>query len=652
MGFTLVSDFKPTGDQPQAIRRLVDGVKKGGMQTLLGVTGSGKTFTIANVVAKTGKSALVISHNKTLAAQLYEEFKQFFPKDQVGYFVSYYDYYQPESYIPQTDTYIEKDATVNEKIEQLRLAATSGLLSGKPSIIVATVSCIYGIGSPQDALEVAFRANKAMAIKRQELLARLIYLQYERNDAALTPGTFRARGETIDILPPWSQNVIRIVLENGKIGKITMYDRVSGKGSLEMDSVFLLPARHFVIPERKKRTAIDSIKAELEAVLPGMGEMEARRLETRTNYDLEMLEETGTCNGVENYSRHFDQRKPGTPPSCMLDYLPEDFLLVIDESHVTIPQIGAMQKGDYSRKTSLIDYGFRLPSAYDNRPLKFDEFEKYLKNVIFVSATPSEYEKNHSFQVVEQLVRPTGVIDPQVIVKPIIGQGDDLVKEAKATIANGHRVLVTTLTKRLAEDLAEYLNENGVKARYLHSEIENLERIEVLKRLRLGEYDCLVGINLLREGLDLPEVGLVAIMDADKEGFLRSATSLIQTMGRAARNIDGRVICYAEKMTGALSSAISEANRRRDYQLAFNKEHNITPKSIVKKVAELEEKQAKAKHLSKTQLERQMIELDSQMKRAAEELDFEQAISLRDQLAQIRKFAGDAVKIPARKTGK
>ncbi|MFA6048639.1 MAG: excinuclease ABC subunit UvrB [Candidatus Micrarchaeia archaeon] len=638
MPFTLVSGFKPTGDQPQAIDKLVKGVKQGGMQTLLGVTGSGKTFTIANVIAKMGKPALIISHNKTLAAQLYEEFKEFFPNDPVGYFVSYYDYYQPESYIPQTDTYIEKDATVNEKIEQMRLAATSALLSGRTPIIVATVSCIYGIGSPEDAKEVSFSLKEGQGMKRQDLLAALTLLQFERNDMALVPGSFRARGDTVDVLPAYSDTVVRVQLEAGKVQKLSLFNRVTGKAGGGLKEFLFLPAKHFVVPARKKQAAIDSIKRELESMLPKMGEFESRRLQTRTNYDLEMIEELGFCNGIENYSRHFDGRAPGSPPYCLLDYLGDDFLLVIDESHVTLPQIGAMHSGDFSRKKSLVDFGFRLPSAFDNRPLRFDEFEKYMKNTIFVSATPADYEAKHSFQVVEQLVRPTGIIDPEIIVRNAQGQGDDLVKEAKKVAKAGNRVLVTTLTKRLAEDLAEYLCEQGVKARYLHSEITTLERIDILRRLRLGEYDCLVGINLLREGLDLPEVALVAIMDADKEGFLRSTTSLIQTMGRAARNVESRVILYAERVTDSMKRAMDEANRRRAYQVEFNKKHGITPKNVEKKIAQTEEKEAEALHLTRREFVQRLIEIETEMKRAAEDLDFERAIALRDKLSDYQKM--------------
>ncbi len=638
MAFNLVSNFKPTGDQPQAIEKLVRGVERGGMQTLLGVTGSGKTFSIANVIARTNKPTLVVSHNKTLAAQLYEEFKEFFPNDPVGYFVSYYDYYQPESYIPQTDTYIEKDATVNEKIEQMRLAATAALLSGRTPIIVATVSCIYGVGSPEDAKEVSFSLAEGQHLKRQELLSNLVLLQYERNDVALVPGSFRAKGDTVDVLPPWSQQVVRVQLEGSVVSKISVYNRTSGESAGSVPSFLFLPAKHFVVPGRKKAAAMASIRRELEGVLPKMGEYEARRLETRTNYDLERIEELGYCNGIENYSRHFDGRSPGSPPSCLLDYFGDDFLLVIDESHVTLPQIGGMHRGDFSRKKSLVDYGFRLPSAYDNRPLRFDEFEKYLKNAIFVSATPAKYELEHSAHVAEQLVRPTGIIDPEIIVRPTLGQGEDLVKEVKKVVAQGNRVLVTTLTKHLAEDMAEYLCERGMKARYLHSEITTLERIDILRRLRLGEYDCLVGINLLREGLDLPEVALVAIMDADKEGFLRSATSLIQTMGRAARNVESRVIMYAEHTTSAMQTAISEANRRRAYQIEFNKKHGIVPKNVEKKIAKTEQAEAEAKHLTRRQLREFMVNLDAEMKRAAEDLDFERAIELREKLNEYRKL--------------
>lgn len=636
MVFNLVSDFKPAGDQMSAIEKLVKGVKRGGMQTLLGVTGSGKTFSVASLIAKINKPVLVISHNKTLAAQLYEEFKTFFPNDPVGYFVSYYDYYQPESYIPQTDTYIEKDATVNEKIEQFRLAATSALLSGLKPVIVASVSCIYGIGSPKDAKEVSFGVVKGNRLKRGDLLASLVLLQYERNDAVLSSGTFRAKGDTVDVLPSYSDNVVRISLFGDEVEKISLYDRVTGKRGGNLPFVTFMPAKHFVVPLRKKKAALASIRRELNEVLPKMGELEARRLETRTNYDLEMIEEAGFCSGIENYSRHFDGRKPGEPPFTLIDYFGDDFLMVIDESHVTVPQIGAMFAGDFSRKKNLVEYGFRLPSAFDNRPLKFEEFEKHMKNVVFVSATPSEFERNRSFQVVEQLVRPTGIVEPEIFVRPMLRQADDLVAEVKATASKGFRSLVTTLTKRMAEDLTEYLYEQGIKARYLHSEISTFERIDLLRRLRLGEFDCLVGVNLLREGLDLPEVALVAIMDADKEGFLRSETSLVQTIGRAARNVESKIVMYADKVTKGMQSAIDETDRRRKVQKAFNERHGITPKSIVKGVVAIENKEAKAGHLSRKELHEVIVNTETEMKKAAEELDFEKAISLREKLRELR----------------
>jgi len=635
--FELVSEFQPTGDQPQAIEQLVEGVRKKKIQTLLGVTGSGKTFTVANAIQRTGKNTLVISHNKTLAAQLYSELKQFFPKNNVGYFVSYYDYYQPESYIPQTDTYIEKDTQINEKIEKMRLEATAMLLSGEPTIIVATVSCIYSLGSPRDWEAMSIDIQTGNDIGRSALIKKLVNARYERNDIELVSGTFRIKGDTIDIIPAYSDDVVRISMFGDEIEKISLCDHVSLKEKRIIPKIKIFPAKHYLVASDVRKNAVESIKKELKERLPQLRELERQRLEMRTKYDLEMIEELGYCSGIENYSRHFDGRKPGEPAFCLLDFFGDNFLLVIDESHVTLPQLHGMYKGDHSRKKALIEYGFRLPSAFDNRPLKFEEFEKCIKNTIFASATPSEYEKKSSFQIVEQLVRPTGLVDPKVEVRKTENQMDDLVSEIKKRVEKDQRVLVTTLTKRMAEDLAEYLSKKQVKVRYLHSEIENLQRTELIRQLRLGEFHVLVGINLLREGLDIPEVALVAILDADKEGFLRNATSLIQTFGRAARNIDGAVIMYADSITQSMKHAILETERRRKKQITYNKKMGITPSTIVKAIPEQTTTLDEIKHLSRHDLIKEAIETEATMKRFAEELDFERAIEYREKLAQIQK---------------
>lgn len=635
--FELVSEFEPTGDQPQAIDALVKGVQKGTVQTLLGVTGSGKTFSIANVIARTGKNTLVISHNKTLAAQLYSELKQFFPKNNVGYFVSYYDYYQPESYLPQTDTYIEKDTQINEKIEKLRLEATAMLLSGEPTIIVSTVSCIYSLGNPRDWDDLAITINAGDVIKRNDLIKKFIDARYERNDTEVAPGNFRVKGDTIDIVPAYSEDIVRISMFGDDVEKITLLDNISLKEKRKITQMKIFPAKHYLIAKDVREKAVLSIKDELEKRLPELNELEKQRLEMRTKYDLEMIEELGYCSGIENYSRHFDGRQPGEKAFCLMDFFGDDYLLVIDESHVTLPQLHGMYKGDYSRKKELVTYGFRLPSAYDNRPLKFEEFEGYLKNTIFVSATPSEYEKKISSQIAEQLVRPTGLLDPSVEIKPTKDQMDDLIQEITKRAAKNERVLVTTLTKRMAEDLAEYLSKKQVRVRYMHSEIEGLQRTELIRQLRLGEFDVLVGINLLREGLDIPEVSLVAILDADKEGFLRNFTSLIQTFGRAARNVNGSVIMYADNITKSMLHAIDETKRRKEKQIQYNKEHNITPQTIIKSVPEqvttLDESKLKSIH----DLATDIIELESQMKKYSEELDFERAIECRDRIKRLEK---------------
>jgi len=653
--FSLAPDtFPPRGDQPTAIKGLVGGLRKGKkIQTLLGVTGSGKTFTVANVVARTNKNTLVISHNKTLAAQLYSEFKQFFPENNVGYFVSFYDYYQPESYLPQTDTYIEKDTEVNEKIEKMRLEATAMLMSGEPTIIVSTVSCIYSLGSPVEWDESAITLSENMEIGRKELIHKLIEARYERNDITLSSGSFRVKGDTIDIIPGYSDDVIRVSLFGDQIEQISIHNSITMAKKRTVGTVKIFPAKHYIIDEDGKNDAISSIQRELDTWLPNLpGELERQRLNSRTNYDLEMIQELGYCSGIENYSRHLDGRKPGQPPFCLLDFFGNDFLLVIDESHVTLPQLRGMYQGDYTRKKSLVDYGFRLPSAFDNRPLKFLEFERYLKSVVFVSATPADYEKKNSSAIVEQLVRPTGLVDPKVEVRPTQNQINDLIDEIRSHVQKNQRILVTTLTKRMAEDLAEYLAKKEVRVRYMHSEIEGLERTELIRQLRIGEFDVLVGINLLREGLDIPEVGLVAILDADKEGFLRNTTSLVQTFGRASRNIDGTVIMYADNITQSMKEAISETERRRKKQMLYNQKHGITPTTIVKAVAKREDEagiNVEIKSMSTKDLSKLAIEIETNMKRYAEDLDFEKAIQLRDQLTKIKKVLdSQVVEAPSR----
>ena len=647
-GFTLAENaFPPSGDQPEAIEKLVRGVLiKKGCQTLLGVTGSGKTFTIANVIARTNKNTLVISHNKTLAAQLYAEFKEFFPNNNVGYFVSFYDYYQPESYIPQTDTYIEKDTEVNERIEKMRLEATAMLMSGEPTIIISTVSCIYSLGSPKEWEESATTITKGMVVDRKVLIHNLIESRYERNDVSLVPGSFRVKGDTIDIIPGYSDDVIRILLFGDEIEKISIHDHITMKKLKDTSSVKIFPAKHYIVDDDSRLDSIKSIRQELENWLPNLpNELERQRLASRTRYDLEMIEELGYCSGIENYSRHLDGRSPGQPPYCLLDFFGKDFLMVIDESHVTIPQLRAMFNGDYTRKKMLVDYGFRLPSAFDNRPLKFVEFEKYLQNVIFVSATPANYEIKLSWQVVEQLVRPTGLVDPKVEVRHTKDQIQDLIQEISIRVNKNQRTLVTTLTKRMAEDLAEFLAKNDVRVRYLHSEIEGLERTEIIRQLRLGEFDVLIGINLLREGLDIPEVSLVAILDADKEGFLRNNTSLIQTFGRSARNIDGMVIMYADRITDSIKNAMTETERRRRKQIQYNKENQITPKSVIKPIPEktedIDQFVDTTKSMARADLVKLAIETEATMRRFAEDLDFERAIKFREKLIKIKRSIGE-----------
>nr|MDQ3983569.1 excinuclease ABC subunit UvrB [Thermoproteota archaeon] len=635
--------------------KLVRGILKkndqgGRCQTLVGVTGSGKTFTIANVIAKTNKNTLVISHNKTLAAQLYAEFKEFFPNNNVGYFVSFYDYYQPESYLPQTDTYIEKDTEVNEKIEKMRLEATAMLMSGDPTIIVSTVSCIYSLGSPTEWEESATPISKGMTVNRKELIHNLIEARYERNDVSLVPGNFRVKGDTIDIIPGYSDDIIRISLFGDEIEKISIHDHITMKKIRDANSVKIFPAKHYIVDDNSRLGAIESVKRELANWLPNLpGELEKQRLASRTKYDLEMIEELGYCSGIENYSRHLDGRAPGQPPYCLLDFFGHDFLLVIDESHVTLPQLHGMYNGDYTRKRMLVDYGFRLPSAFDNRPLKFEEFEKYLSNnVIFVSATPASYELKSSWQIVEQLVRPTGLVDPKVEIRPTKNQIEDLIKEISDRANKDQRTLVTTLTKRMAEDLAEFLAKNDIRVRYLHSEIEGLERTELIRQLRLGEFDVLVGINLLREGLDIPEVSLVVILDADKEGFLRNNTSLIQTFGRAARNVEGMVIMYADNITDSIKSALAETERRRKKQIQYNEKYKITPKSVVKAIPDKAtttksdiDFKTLTKSIARSDLLKLAIETEATMIKFAEELDFEKAIEFREKLTKIKNMLAE-----------
>ena len=636
--FKLITDLKPKGSQPEAIRKLSYGIGNNfRYQTLLGVTGSGKTFTIAKLIERIQKPTLVLSHNKTLAAQLYSEFKDFFPENRVEYFVSYYDYYQPESYIPQKDQYIEKDADINPKIEQMRLAATASLLSRKDVIIVASVSCIYSVGDPRDFLTFRFELRKNQEISRNKIIENLVNMQYERNDFNLKPGCFRVKGDTVDIIPGYYNNIFRIELFGDKIERIREIDKITDEVTENYDYVSLFPAKHFVVSDIKKERAIKSIKHELEEKLSNLGIIEAHRLKQRTLYDIEMIEETGFCKGIENYSRHFDGRKPGEKPYCLLDYFPNDFLMVIDESHRTIPQIHGMHKGDFSRKKSLIDFGFRLPSAYDNRPLTFNEFKKYMNNVVFVSATPGDYETKISNQIVEQIIRPTGLVDPKIIIRKTKGQVLDLINEIKNTIKKGNRIIITTLTKRLAEELSEYLAGNDIKTRYLHSEIKTLERTEIIRQLRLGKFDVIVGINLLREGLDIPEVGFIGILDADKEGFLRDARSLIQIIGRAARNVDSKVILYADRYTDSIKKAVDETNRRRNIQIESNKRYGITPTTIVKPIKEKIIDIKDTKHIPKKDIPKMIVDLEIEMRNAADSLDFERAIFLRNKIDTLKQ---------------
>ncbi len=655
--FQIVSKYKPTGDQPEAIKQLTEGILAGKkFQTLLGVTGSGKTFTMANVIANVNKPTLVISHNKTLAAQLYGEFKQFFPYNAVEYFISYFDYYQPEAYIPQTDTYIEKDSSINDEIERLRLKATASVMSRRDVIIVASVSCIYGIGSPEDFREMIFLIKKGDYINRYELFGKLIDLHYSRNDISPSRGTFRVRGDVIEIYPAYEKYAIRIDTFGDEVEEIVFVDAVTGEIFEEVDQVVIYPASHFVTKEEKLKRAIREIQKELAERLEELRSqgklLEAQRLEQRTNFDLEMIQEIGYCNGIENYSRHISGRKPGEPPYTLVDFFPDDFLCIIDESHQTIPQLHSMYRGDISRKKILVEYGFRLPSALDNRPLRFEEFMQKMNQVIFVSATPSEYEITQSGGVVvEQIIRPTGLLDPKIEVRPTKGQIDDLIHEIKERVEKKERVLVLTLTKRMAEDLTDYLQSLNIRAKYLHSEIDSLERVDILRDLRLSEFDVLVGINLLREGLDLPEVSLVAILDADKEGFLRSEVSLLQIAGRAARNVNGVVIFYADTITKSMQKTIQETERRRKKQFEYNKAHGITPQTIYKTVDEIMKTTSVADVRERYKTKRRAREFDyidrltgqelieqleKEMKKAAANLDFERAAQLRDNIQRLK----------------
>jgi excinuclease ABC subunit B len=649
--FKLVSDFGMMGDQPQAVDALVRGVEAGHRhQTLLGVTGSGKTYTMANVVARLQRPALVMCHNKTLAAQLATEFKEFFPENAVEYFVSYYDYYQPEAYIPRTDTYIEKDTDINEEIDKLRHAATRALLTRRDVLIVASVSCIYSLGEPEEYQGFVVNVAKGQKIERNKLVRRFVDMQYERNDFDFQRGRFRIRGDTLEILPSYEEIAIRIEFWGDTVERIVEIDSLTGELLAEKESIDIFPAKHFVTSHDRLEPAIADIRAEMAERVEEFNRqgklLEAARIEQRTNYDIEMLTQLGYCSGVENYARHLQRRTPGSPPWTLIHYFPEDFILFVDESHMTLPQVRGMYGGDMSRKKTLIDYGFRLPSALDNRPLNFPEFEKLIKQAVYVSATPGPYEYEKSQQVAEQLVRPTGLLEPTIEIKPTKGQIDDLIHEVKMRVGRGERCLVTTLTKKMAEELADYLKEMDVKTHYLHSEVDTLERVEILRDLRLGVYDVVVGINLLREGLDLPEVSLVAILDADKEGFLRSKDALIQTMGRAARHVDGHVILYADKLTGSMSNAIEEVYRRRKIQENYNEEHGITPQGIKKAVKDITDRvrvvaeergKYDAGHVPADEVARLIKDLEAQMKKAAKNLEFEKAALLRDRIVELRK---------------
>lgn len=653
--FELVSEYKPTGDQPQAIAKLVKGFQEGNQfQTLLGVTGSGKTFTMANVIQALNKPTLIIAHNKTLAAQLYSEFKEFFPNNAVEYFVSYYDYYQPEAYVPSTDTYIEKDSAINDEIDKLRHSATAALSEREDVIIVASVSCIYGLGSPIDYKEMVISLRPGMEKDRDEVIHKLIDIQYTRNDMDFKRGSFRVRGDVLEIYPAYSGgDAYRVEFFGDEVERITEIDSLTGEGKTELGHIAIFPASHYVVSKEKLELATQTILAELkEQVAYFKSEdklLEAQRISERTNFDVEMMRETGFCSGIENYSRHLTASRAGEPPCTLIDYFPDDFLIIVDESHITLPQVRGMFAGDRSRKTTLVNYGFRLPSALDNRPLNFEEFESKIDQMMFVSATPSVYEANHEMMRVEQIIRPTGLLDPEIEVRPVEGQIDDLVSEVNKEVANKHKILITTLTKRMAEDLTDYMREIGIRVKYLHSDIDTLERSEIIRDMRLDVFDVLVGINLLREGLDIPEITLVAILDADKEGFLRSETSLIQTVGRAARNSEGHVIMYADSITDSMRVAIEETNRRRAIQQRYNEEHGITPTTIKKSVRDLiaiskaaiEDKKSFEKDpesMDQKELEKLAKELTKKMHQAAAELNFEEAARLRDRMVEVKKM--------------
>ena len=652
--FKLKAPYEPTGDQPQAIAELVKGFKEGNQcQTLLGVTGSGKTFTMANVIQQLQKPTLVIAHNKTLAAQLYGEFKEMFPDNAVEYFVSYYDYYQPEAYVPSSDTYIAKDSSVNEEIDKLRLSATAALIERRDVIVIASVSCIYGLGEPENFEQMMVSLRPGMEKDRDEVLRQLIDIQYDRNDMDFKRGTFRVRGDTVEIVPAdRGDTAVRVEFFGDEIDRISEIDMLTGEVKNMLNHVAIFPASHYVVPKERMEKAIRNIEIELEEQVKyfkAEGKLlEAQRIAERTNFDIEMMRETGFCSGIENYSRHLAGLAPGQPPNTLMDYFPDDFIIMIDESHKTVPQIGGMYHGDQSRKRTLVEYGFRLPSALDNRPLSFDEFESKIDQVMFVSATPGKYEEEHELLRAEQVIRPTGLLDPEVEVRPVEGQIDDLIGEVNKEIANKHKILITTLTKRMAEDLTDYMRELGIRVRYLHSDIDTLERTEIVRDMRLDVFDVLVGINLLREGLDIPEITLVAILDADKEGFLRSETSLIQTIGRAARNAEGHVIMYADTITDSMRAALDETQRRREVQMAYNKEHGITPKTIQKAVRDLISVSKKVaaselqmekdpESMSEKELEKLIKELEKQMKKAAADLNFEAAAELRDKLIELKK---------------
>ena len=653
--FELVSEFKPTGDQPQAIEELVEGFKKGNQcETLLGVTGSGKTFTMANVIQQLNKPTLIIAHNKTLAAQLYGEFKEFFPNNAVEYFVSYYDYYQPEAYVPSTDTYIEKDSAINDEIDKLRHSATMALMERKDVIIISSVSCIYGLGDPIDYKNMVVSLRPGMIKDRDEVIRKLIEIQYDRNDMDFKRGTFRVRGDVVEVFPAsYGDTAVRIEFFGDEVDRITEIDTLTGEVKNRLEHVAIFPNSHYVIPPEKMEGAIAAIEKELaEQVAYFKSEdklIEAQRIAERTNFDMEMLRETGICSGIENYSRHMAGLEPGATPHTLMEYFGDDFLIIIDESHITVPQIRGMYAGDQSRKTTLVDYGFRLPSAKDNRPLNFDEFESMIDQIMFVSATPGEYESQHELLRAQQVIRPTGLLDPEVEVRPVAGQIDDLISEINKEVEKKNKILVTTLTKRMAEDLTDYMKEVGIRVKYLHSDIDTLERAEIIRNMRLDQFDVLVGINLLREGLDIPEIALVAILDADKEGFLRSETSLIQTIGRAARNAEGHVIMYADKITDSMRVAIDETNRRRDIQMKYNREHGITPKTIIKAVRDLisisKEVDKKINDIEKDpesmnpkEIRKLIDKLTKKMQKAAADFDFESAIEFRDKIADLRKY--------------